>query len=346
MYKMLNPFDAVSHATPVGGVSPGIRWAGPHIGAGDYTVFVEVSKEFDMNATYNPTTFPPPMVSFKEYGLPYRGQPSVVYRVPITIASSPVISTTQDYAGYGDPTGNDGTIRLPDSTITTSTPGSGASRLELVTDGVAMYRVRVSATPVLDNLPPAAPLELDATSIGDGAASLRFLAPGDDGQIGKVAGYEVRLRADSELTVDNFSASMPVTATIVPADPGKLQTFDVSGLLPSTDYWVGVRAFDKCHNPGAIVVTRFTTADRKIGEVNACFIATAAYGSTMANEVELLRHVRDSLLRSSVLGELAIETYYTFGPAVAGVVGESELLRATARQVLTPVIAWVKLWSP
>jgi hypothetical protein len=62
----------------------------------------------------------------------------------------------------------------------------------------------------------------------------------------------------------------------------------------------------------------------------------------MANDVELLRHARDTLLARSVLGELAIETYYTFGPAVAGVVGESEALRASARQSLRPLIEWVR----
>ena len=45
------------------------------------------------------------------------------------------------------------------------------------------------------------------------------------------------------------------------------------------------------------------------------------------------------LLRHTVLGELAVETYYTFGPAVAGVVGESDLLRRPrARHVLRPLV--------
>jgi hypothetical protein len=59
----------------------------------------------------------------------------------------------------------------------------------------------------------------------------------------------------------------------------------------------------------------------------------------MANDVEMLRRFRDMLLRKSVLGELAVEAYYTFGPAVAGVVGESDLLRSTAREVLAPIVA-------
>jgi hypothetical protein len=78
------------------------------------------------------------------------------------------------------------------------------------------------------------------------------------------------------------------------------------------------------------------------GEVDWCFVATAAYGSRMANDVELLRHFRDTLLARTIVGELAIETYYTFGPALAGVVGESDVLRAMARDMLRPLIEWVR----
>jgi hypothetical protein len=62
----------------------------------------------------------------------------------------------------------------------------------------------------------------------------------------------------------------------------------------------------------------------------------------LANEVEMLRHVRDTMLRTNVIGELGVETYYTFGPALAGLVGESDLLRVTARAVLAPVVVDVK----
>jgi len=90
------------------------------------------------------------------------------------------------------------------------------------------------------------------------------------------------------------------------------------------------------------VTLNFRTADRQSGYVDACFIATAAYGSKLASDVGMLRQFRDQALKSSVLGELAIETYYTFGPAVAGVIGESDLLRATTRSALAPVVAWVR----
>jgi hypothetical protein len=89
-------------------------------------------------------------------------------------------------------------------------------------------------------------------------------------------------------------------------------------------------------------IAQFRTAEVVGGTVDACFVATAAYGTAMANDVELLRHFRDAMLQTTVLGELAVETYYTFGPAVAGGVGESELLRATARDALAPIVQRVR----
>ena len=110
----------------------------------------------------------------------------------------------------------------------------------------------------------------------------------------------------------------------------------------SSTYTVAVRAFDNCSNISAITTATVTTTERQSGEVDACFVATAAYGSILANDVEMLRRFRDSMLKRSVLGELAVETYYTFGPSVAGVIGESDLLRATARDILTPVVNRVR----
>jgi hypothetical protein len=48
------------------------------------------------------------------------------------------------------------------------------------------------------------------------------------------------------------------------------------------------------------------------------------------------------MLKRTVMGELFVETYYTFGPAVAGVVGQSELLRTSARAVLEPIVAAIR----
>jgi hypothetical protein len=350
MYRLLNPFDAISQATPVGGMHTQIAWPVPAVLAdGDYVLYVEVSKAFDHNATYSTTTFPPPEgtgpkgITWSQYGLPYRGQPSIVYRVPFSIGPAVTTAWTDVYDGYGAPDGDSGVLNPPDATITTDTPGSGAARLQLVSDGGVMYRARIRVRPNTAFSVPGAPEDLTPTGIATDHASLAFIAPDVSG--GRVAGYDVRLLANEPITDDNFEGAMPITTTVPPADPGTLQSFDVMGLLPETEYYVGIRAYDACRNAGELAVVKITTADRVSGQVDACFVATAAYGTMMANDVELLRHVRDALLETSVLGELAVETYYTFGPAVAGLVGESDVLRRTARAALAPVIRWVKPMS-
>lgn len=347
MFKLMNPFDAVSRATPPGGQPLSIVWPVPeNVPAGDYIVWIEASKAFDFNATYNSTTYPEPTnISYASCGEPYRGQPSVLYKVPLRISATPSQELSTEYVGYGDPDGASGTVRDPDATITTDTPGSGALRLQLTSDGADMFRVRVSNNPQLDYAKPDAPMEMTAASIEGTRATIRFVEPGDDGLVGPVTGYEIKMRANEEITDANFADSMSVIANVTPVEPGKIATITLEGLLPETDYYVAVRAYDDCRNSSPITVTKFTSADRTVGTVDACFIATAAYGSLMANDVADLRHVRDSLLGRTIFGELAIETYYTFGPAVAGVVGESDMLRHAARTLLAPLIARVRTIS-
>jgi hypothetical protein len=345
----MNPFDAVSQATPPGGVPANISWPIPKtLSAGNYVMMVETSKEFDHNASYTPEMYPAPAdIPWNQYGEPFRGQPSVVYKVPFTISTGaePIPATVDTYAGYGDPDGADGNVRPPDSTISTDRPGSGASRLSLTSQDGAMYRVRVSARAEIDNAVPSAPSEGSLVSVDHREATVAFVAPGDDGLIGRVTGYEVKLMAGGVINEQNFTTAMPASVTVTPDEPGQEQLLELKGLLPETEYSVGVRAYDDCGNQGALLVIPFKTTARLIGEVDACFIATAAYGSLMANDVETLRRFRDSALRKTVLGELFVESYYTFGPAVAGVVGESEILRATARTALQPLVNWSKKLS-
>jgi hypothetical protein len=120
-----------------------------------------------------------------------------------------------------------------------------------------------------------------------------------------------------------------------------MQTIEVTGLLPQTGYYIGIRANDNCGNSSHVIAAQVTTLAAKGGEVDACFIATAAYGSLMANDVTVLRHFRDAVLQKTAVGELAVEAYYTFGPSVAGIVGQSELLRTTTRDALSPLVSWV-----
>ncbi len=342
MYDQLNPFDSVSQASAPSGSPATFSWAAPpDLPTGDYVLWLEVSREFDHNAIYSKDARPGPAVAYGDYGLPYRGQPSVLYKVPFSIGISGTSATTAEYVGYGDPDGQDGNVRAPDGTITSDTPGSGAQRLALVPGG--NYRVKVTAGPDPDSIAPSGTGDI-AVSSTSSAAVVSFVAPGDDQRMGTVKGYEIRYLIAEDISEANFDRAIELRPTFTTVPGGGLQTMTFDKLLPETRYSIGIRAYDNCANTSPLTSILVTTKARAVGEVDACFIATAAYGSLLANDVEMLRRFRDLALKHSVLGELVIETYYTFGPSVAGVIGESELLRWTAREVLAPIVHRVRSW--
>lgn len=332
----LNPFDSVSHATPLGGEPHEVSWPVPgSVPIGDYVLWVEVSREFDQNASYD---YPSPDVPWAEYGEPYRGQPSVVYKVPFSLAEDRTVASTLDYAGYGDPDGQGGELRAPDETITADVDGSGSSRLLVSVDENQMFRVRVTAFGSDDDIEPDGPGEVQVVSIEPTQVEARFVAPGDDGLEGTVAGYEVRYLATGAIDDDNFETGtlIELLRDLVPA--GDEQNVTLPDLLPRTTYSFGVRAYDECGNLGPLRTFEVTTPRPESGSVDACFVATAAYGSLLAGEVAALRGFRDVMLRTHVPGELAVESYYTFGPLLARVIAPSETLRRAARAALGPVV--------
>src|SRR5690606_14915629 len=70
---------------------------------------------------------------------------------------------------------------------------------------------------------------------------------------------------------------------------------------------------------------------------------TAAYGTPMADEINVLRDFRDEYLLNNAAGAAFVDAYYTVSPAIADVVAQSPVLAAAVRIALTPVIWMSKL---
>jgi hypothetical protein len=74
-----------------------------------------------------------------------------------------------------------------------------------------------------------------------------------------------------------------------------------------------------------------------------CFVATAAFGNPMAEEVQILRLWRDRFLARSAVGRCLIRAYYAGSPPLARFIARSESRRAGARMLLKPVLELVRL---
>jgi hypothetical protein len=70
-----------------------------------------------------------------------------------------------------------------------------------------------------------------------------------------------------------------------------------------------------------------------------CFIATAAYGTPMAEEIQILRQFRDVYLLTNPLGQALVDVYCTVSPPIAAFITEHPGLKPIVRVGLVPAVA-------
>jgi hypothetical protein len=73
-----------------------------------------------------------------------------------------------------------------------------------------------------------------------------------------------------------------------------------------------------------------------------CLIATAAYGSEMAPQIQFLREIRDNTVLQTESGSVFMtgfnQFYYSFSPAVADYERENPVFKETVKLALTPML--------
>ena len=89
----------------------------------------------------------------------------------------------------------------------------------------------------------------------------------------------------------------------------------------------------------------FSCTSASGGGGGGCFIATAAYGSSMEPHVKVLREMRDRFLLTNSLGKTLVDFYYTYSPKAADFITGHAGLRAIVRVGLLPLVgfSWVSL---
>ena len=101
--------------------------------------------------------------------------------------------------------------------------------------------------------------------------------------------------------------------------------------------------------PGSKVLTSTneSSEDKSTEEGGGCLIATAAYGSEMSPQVQLLREIRDNQLMNTESGSAFMSTfnnvYYSFSPVIADMERESPIFKEVVKLGLTPMLSSLSL---
>ena len=93
---------------------------------------------------------------------------------------------------------------------------------------------------------------------------------------------------------------------------------------------------------GSVLVTNLDTNNISTSEGGGCLIATAAYGSEMAPQVQFLREIRDNTVLQTQSGVSFMSAfnqfYYSFSPTVADYERENPVFKEAVKVGLTPLL--------
>ena len=125
------------------------------------------------------------------------------------------------------------------------------------------------------------------------------------------------------------------------SDQGKIVSFTVAGVQASqTAAWVsGQIDYD------------FNLTISALPDGNPfpfpfeCFVATAAYGTDTAEEINILREFRDVVLLPSSFGAEFVSLYYEISPPIAEVIWQHDILRTVVRAGFIDPIVAILNWS-
>ncbi|NLG32321.1 MAG: hypothetical protein GX550_02255 [Syntrophomonadaceae bacterium] len=166
------------------------------------------------------------------------------------------------------------------------------------------------------------PLSMDTSSLPSGTVN---------------TGYSYKLEAHGGMLPYPYHDECTWTASGLPSGLNINESTGVIYGVPGEDgtFTVTIGLLDSDGN--------YASKQLNLGIADACFIATAAYGSIYQQPVVLLRQFRDQFLLNYSWGRSFVNFYYHNSPPLASFIADSEFLKLLVRALLSPVILVVFL---
>lgn len=142
---------------------------------------------------------------------------------------------------------------------------------------------------------------------------------------------------------DDVTAWMSSNPAVASVDP---LTGLVTGLSAGTVIITATASNSGLVDTVVVIVNPLLDATATSGAASGgggCFVATAAFGTPLADEIDVLRTLRDTYFLESAAGALFVDMYYRMSPPLADAVAQYPLLASLTRVVLAPVIALARL---
>ncbi|MCP1673778.1 subtilisin family serine protease [Natronocella acetinitrilica] len=202
-------------------------------------------------------------------------------------------------------------------------------------------------------LDTAAAITADQTSLDPMPASHVVALPRNNGSRVEVAWLDNSNRNDGYVVQRRETAGdWETVSPVLPADAGSFMDTAIDDLREARyDYRIAALGGSSDECCLSAVVSLGTAPPVRMDRIasssssSPCFIATAAYGTPMAEEIQALRAFRDDVLQQHRLGRWFIHGYESLSPPVAAVIAERPRLRALTRLLLRPVVGAARLWQ-
>jgi len=106
---------------------------------------------------------------------------------------------------------------------------------------------------------------------------------------------------------------------------------------------------DENSAPDDFVSEPIADPEEIVQEKGGCLIATAAYGSEMAPQIQFLREIRDNTLQSTISGTSFMsgfnQLYYSFSPTISDWERENPVFKEAVKTFITPMLSTLSIMT-